>query len=257
MSEFDENTPKIYLDKEDKEAYLRQRNQQKTSTKSVPAKETEIAAPRKSSSALTIFTFLLVLAAGGACGWLYQQGELQKQQLHSSQQRIEELERKLSDTGAEMGESTIALQAKVKQLAEKSDQLWEQMDKLWASAWRRNQADIQDLSKELKSTSKPIGELQKKTQLLESDLSTNNTSIVAMQEQFGSLQRDLATLKNDLEQVLLSQDTNSKQVSEVNSKLTNAIMNNQNMASRLNQLEEQIKNLSKQFSTPHSVSSPQ
>ncbi|WP_416306364.1 hypothetical protein [Neptunicella sp. SCSIO 80796] len=254
MSEFDENTPKIYLDKEDKEAYLRQRNQQKSPKKETSEKPA-VAAPRKSVSVLGIFTFILVLAAGGACGWLYQQSLLLNKQLADSNDRIEELEKKLSATGEEMGESTIALQAKVKQLIEKSDELWGQMDKLWASAWRRNQAEIQDLSKELKNTGKPIGDLQKKTQLLEADMGVNNTSIVAMQEQYSSLQSDMSNLKNDLEQILLSVNRNSKLASDVNSKLTNAIMNNQNMASRLNQLENQIKNLSKASTpTPAAVS---
>src|SRR5690606_25358568 len=103
MSEFDENTPKIYLDKEDKEAYLRQRNQQK-SPKNKTAEAP--AAPRKSSPVFGIFTFLLVLAAGGACGWLYQQSLLLNKQLADSNNRIQELEKKLSATGEEMGEST-------------------------------------------------------------------------------------------------------------------------------------------------------
>ena len=62
-----------------------------------------------------------------------------------AEQRILQLENKLSATGEEIGESTVALQVKVTELTNKTNELWEQMDKLWASAWRRNQQEIADL----------------------------------------------------------------------------------------------------------------
>lgn len=256
MSDFDDNTPRIFLDKEDKEAYQRQRNQQKIPKSSVETPSTEKPAKGRNTF-LGVFTFLLVLGAGGACGWLWQQSEKLKNDLLDSNNRIMELEKKLSATGEEMGESTIALQTKVKQLIEKTEELWGQMDKLWASAWRRNQADIADLSKEIKQVSQPISELKKRADGLESDLGLNNTSIAALQEQLTNLKTAQDIVKRELEQALQSQDRNGKQISDVNGKLTNAILNNQTMANRLNKLETELKRLSQSSSAPVASSNPQ
>ena len=89
----------------------------------------------------------IIALAAGSYG-LYQQNQATKAQLFASEQRIAELERTLSATGEEMGESAGAMRAKLSELTEKTDELWSQMDKLWASAWRRNQSEIKELQKQ-------------------------------------------------------------------------------------------------------------
>lgn len=106
-----------------------------------------------------IYILLLLLMAGG--WWFDLQNKQLQEKLDSADARIQDLERQLSATGEEMGESAVVIKARLQTLGEKTDELWEQMDKLWASAWRRNQADIKALETDLKKQQSRVNELNK------------------------------------------------------------------------------------------------
>lgn len=122
----------------------------RTKTASKPA--TTSVAPAKSSGAMVFFTFLIYIALAGAGYFFYLENQKLHATLSDAEQRIQQLEDQLSATGEEMGESTVALKAKLQAITEKTEKLWSEMDKLWASAWRRNQSEI----KELKSQGKKL-----------------------------------------------------------------------------------------------------
>lgn len=135
--------PTIRLDDEDRRDYQQKRQpvkQRPTSSSNQPKPPSAPKAPSSGGNGLWIFLVALVALAGiGGCYYLYTLVEMQKVQAEKAEERIAQLENKLSATGEEIGESTVALQVKVTELSNKSAELWEQMDKLWASAWRRNQ----------------------------------------------------------------------------------------------------------------------
>ena len=231
---FENDIPKIVLEKEDREAFQRQRQQ---SNKSTSAKVTEEAPAAKSSGSplFTFFVFLLAVTAGGACYWLYEQKLLQDEQLARAEQRIQDLERRLSATGEELDQSAVALQVKVNELSEKSEELWSQMDKLWASAWRRNQTEIKDLERKV-DTQK--SELNKQFSAVESDISQSSTNIAAIREQITSQQeqsQDFSILLSELE----SQDSGFKrQFGDIQAKLIATDQVNSALNRRIADLEK-------------------
>ncbi|WP_286261305.1 hypothetical protein [Thalassotalea atypica] len=139
----EDNIPNIVLDNDDVEAY-KSTKKQKAAT---PSKQAVPSTPVKAKTpGFLVFTSVLIyMLVGGAGYWFYQQDLQNKALLQSSERRIVELEKQLSATGEEMGESTVALKAKLEGLIQKTDTLWKEMDKLWASAWRKNQSEIKAL----------------------------------------------------------------------------------------------------------------
>ena len=99
------------------------------------------------SNGLVWFLFVLVIAVGGAAGYLY--AELLK-----SNDRITTLEARLSEAGESMDQSSATIGLRLKELTDKTNELWTQMDKLWASAWRRNQSEIATLRDDIKGINK-------------------------------------------------------------------------------------------------------
>ncbi len=122
------------------------------------------AANASSSTANNIFTIIIYLALAGAAWFFYQENLKLQSAIAQSEERIQLLENQLSATGEEMGESTVALKIKLEAITEKTEKLWEEMDKLWASAWRRNQSEIKDLSSASKKQDTTIIEQAKQLQ---------------------------------------------------------------------------------------------
>jgi septal ring factor EnvC (AmiA/AmiB activator) len=89
----------------------------------------------------------------------------------------------------------------VGELANRAEELWGQMDKLWASAWRRNQKDIKDLSKVVEDN---------RTQA-QSNVNTVTASVKKsinrVNNQFDALQNDFNATKNEILSVSLELET--------------------------------------------------
>lgn len=143
------------------------------------------------SKANGIFTVLIYLVLAGASWFFYQENLKLQALISSSENRIQQLENQLSATGEEMGESTIALKAKLEAITEKTEKLWGEMDKLWASAWRRNQSEIKDL--------RSIGKKQEtlnKTQ--SSQIATTNTAINSINDKLTSNEFNMNALADQI-----------------------------------------------------------
>lgn len=98
------------------------------------------AAPRSGGGgALAVAGLVLALAGIGAAAVLYQQTRLLEVALQQSNQRIADLEGRLSSTDDSVNQSTATLGIKLKEVSG-------EVDKLWASAWKKNGARIDDLA---------------------------------------------------------------------------------------------------------------
>ena len=121
------------LDEEDRRGYQNKSKRSGATKAGAPSPQTP-APSSGGGKGLTVLALLIALAASGGAGYLFMQLEQQKIAAQSAEQRIADLENRLSATGEDLGESTVALQVKVSELSNRAEELWEQMDKLWASA---------------------------------------------------------------------------------------------------------------------------
>lgn len=192
---FDKDVPTITLDQEDRDAF--QRSRQKSTGKSAPSSKAPEPRAQKSGSSgfLTFLTFVLALGGASAGVYLFLQNQTLLESQTQAQKRIQDLENQLSATGAELGDSAAAIQAKLTQVGARTDELWQQMDKLWASAWRRNQQEIKDLSKSLENNTEELKQLLKETN---SELGLSQTNLTALQEKFEQQGKLIANLNQDL-----------------------------------------------------------
>ena len=168
---------------------------------------------KASNQSLVISALLLALLSSGAAGYLLYSQQQSQLAFDSATARILELENRLSATGEEMGNSTVALQVKVTELANRSEELWQQMDKLWASAWRRNQSEIKDLTKVVEDNrTQAQSNVNSVTQSLSKGLASSDTKFDALQNDFNSAKNEVLSLSMELETIkqglLNGQDAN-------------------------------------------------
>lgn len=235
--------PTIALDQDDRDAF--QRKRQKGSSNRGTQQHTPPPASGSSGAGWGIFALLIALAAIGGCYWLYEMNQQQQSALEKAQSRITELERTLSATGEEMGESTVALKVNVTKLAERTDQLWEQMDKLWASAWRKNQSQLKALATKSENQYKDGRKLQ---QGIQTTLNQTQTSLELLREQLEMQQQNSKQLGDHLDEAIQQLaalqkggNANKKQIANLQEELANASRKNRGLTNRLAKLEKWYK----------------
>jgi len=206
--------PSITLDQDQVKTSRTIKSTQRNAINTKPAVAVPTVKTSNTNNFFTVFIYLVLIAAS----WFFYQENIKLQNLIShSEQRIISLENQLSATGEEMGESTIALKAKLEAMSSKTEKLWEEMDKLWASAWRRNQTEIKDLRS------------AKKRQ----DTLNNNQEAVNTKQ--------AAQLANT-----------TKNINTINDKVTSAEFNMTALADQISaasNIQDQIKQLTSQFTT--------
>ncbi len=239
---FDDDAPRIILDKEDKESFRQSRSKGKYTASTEPdveaSESTANAASGGMSPVWTSLLLILILGGLGASYWLYQQQAKLTQTLTSAQERILELENQLSATGAEMGESAVVIQARVNQLDAKSKELWDQMDKLWASAWRRNQSDIKDVVTKLDTLTNGNSDVGKQIKSLQTEINASMTNFDLLQEQFNKHSQSIANLTSANSASAQSQKSQTKKLAELNRKLIAADKISSALLKRINDLEK-------------------
>lgn len=192
---------------------------------------------------------VVTLAAGGFT--LHKQHLETKAQLAASELRIAELERALSATGEEMGESAGAIRAKLTAVSERTDELWTQMDKLWASAWRRNQSEIKSLKEQTTKIASSQTKASKDASTKINSLSQTQTeqalklSFLEEQQQAANAIKDqLATLTTSLDQLKAqSKNRDNKQV-EIGASLAQLEMTQSALAEQLERLSNRLSTAS-------------
>lgn len=195
-----------------------------------------------SNPGLLIFALLLGLASSGLSAYLFWQHTQQATALQQADLRIADLENRLSATGEEMGNSTVALQVKVNELSNRAEALWEQMDKLWASAWRRNQKDIKELNQKFLT-----GQANDKN--ARDKLATTTTKgLSGVDKKFDSLQNEFNTTLNDILAVNLELESVKQGVlsaqgtsTVLNDKIAILEQRNASLKSKVANLEKSLK----------------
>ncbi len=241
--------PTIRLDEEDRRDYQHKKHPSSQTIKS-PAGSTP-AASAKSSAAPTksggggnglwiALVAVVALAGVGGSYYLFQQLEVQKKIAADADNRIAQLERKLSATGEEMGESTVALQVKVSELTDKSQELWDQMDKLWASAWRRNQKEITDLGDKLNATE---NSLKKSITAVTEDISADQKKLSSLSNQLSGIADEILALNVQLEQATSEKSSQQQTVKNLSEKVSVLENRNSTLASRLTSMENEIRDI--------------
>lgn len=212
---------------------------------------------------LWCITICLLLACICLALYSYQQQQL----IDKSEARLAALEGRLSTTDESLSQSSVAMQLRLVELKERTDELWTQMDKLWASAWRRNQTELKDLSKQFSETEKTVksfasdnAAFKKHLATLESNLKQQAQAATKLEKQFTSQAHELKTLNNKtaaIESQLLQlegveqkfaqlqkqQQQVQQQITEINEWLesNNAFRKKTNQT--LNQLDARMKSL--------------
>ena len=213
--------PTIRLDEEDRRDY--QTKRQAAPTKATPPPSSAPSANRQPSGGgngngiWVVFVAVIALAACGGCYYLYTMLEQQKAVAEQAEQRILQLENKLSATGEEIGESTVALQVKVTELTNKTNELWEQMDKLWASAWRRNQQEIADLGDRVGNVQNA---LNKNINSVSENVKSQAVAIGSVKNQLASLADELLAVNVQLEQAASDKQSAQQSVRNLTDKLS-------------------------------------
>jgi peptidoglycan hydrolase CwlO-like protein len=249
--------PTIRLDEEDRRDYQTKRQATPGKASSTPSSSLSpnSASPNNSGGGngvwLTLIA-LIALAACGGCYYLYTLLEQQKVIALEADKRIVQLENKLSATGEEIGESTVALQVKVTELTNKTNELWEQMDKLWASAWRRNQKEIADLGDRVSNVQTS---LDKSIVGVADDVKAQTAVIGSLKNQLASLADELLAVNVQLEQALGDKQSAQQDVRTLTDKLSVLEQRNTTLSGRIASLENEIRDIATKVVTRGSSNS--
>lgn len=232
----DNDIPNIVLEKEDRDAFQRSRAKEtgKTDKKGKSVEVTETTSGGGSPIWL-VLSLIIAIGAAGMSYWLFQQKQIQDAALADAQNRVSELERRLSATGEEMDQSAGALRVTVSELSDKTDELWEQMDKLWASAWRKNQTEIKELSENMARNNRG---LKDSLSGVESEMSNVSTSVALLQEQLTLQSREVADVQILIAALQSTGNDNKRGLGDIQAKLVSIEQVNSAVTRRVAELEK-------------------
>lgn len=237
-----DDMPKITLERDDLESFQRTRGQ-KSKVNSNKNKTPDDPKPTKSSSpSWLVFILVILIVCCAAAYWSVQQQKV----LAQAQQRITDLEGRLSATGEELDQSAVALQVKVTELSKKTEELWDQMDKLWASAWRRNQSDIDELNKSLRSLSSGTDD---KIKTLNEQNQQQDSTVVNLSSELTQYSQSLQLLQDTVGQIKLNSQNNEQQLASLREKLISTALGNNNLTNKVDDLDSKVKSLEKTINT--------
>jgi chromosome segregation ATPase len=243
-----DDLPQITLDEEDRRgrAKTSAAKVENSKTKSSQHNPADSQVSNSSGKGLATFAVLIALASAGAAGWLFQQLQIQVERANSAEDRIAGLESKLSATGEEIGDTTVALQIKVTELSNKSNELWEQMDKLWASAWRRNQKDITDLTSKVEDQ---IASLKNNISAVTSSTNINISSVADARSQVENLTSEVLSLNVQLERAAATDASTRRDLQNTTEKLSLLEQRNAALVTQTKQLENEIRTIATKLAT--------
>ncbi|MDP5031936.1 MAG: hypothetical protein NWQ54_25740 [Paraglaciecola sp.] len=233
-----DDMPKITIERDDVESFQRARAQTKKTNGPKGNIPQESKNTHSNSPSWLMFILFLVVICSTAVYWSFEQHKV----LVHAQQRITDLEGRLSATGEELDQSAVAIQVKVTELSKKTEELWEQMDKLWASAWRRNQSEISDLTNELKKLASKSDNAMKK---LGDDASQQEGKVTTLSNQVTQLNQSLQAALETQAQLKRTSLNNEQQVASLREKLISSALGNNNLTNKVDELESKLLNLEK------------
>lgn len=204
--------------------------------------------PAKSMQAVFL-AVILILGALVAVGVF--QLHSQTVQLESARDRIAELEKRLSTTDESVTRSGVALQVTIKDIQARQQELTAEMDKLWASAWRRNQSEINDQGNKIKSLSATQGknrtdidQINRIASALKADISALQSRIEnlpSLEKNVRSHERSIPELKAKIEALERSNSDLRKQVADSAGWIESNNVFRQQTNKSISRLEQQLK----------------
>ncbi len=212
---------------------------------SSPSRRTQSQTVVKSNNGLVIFLALVSLVAAGAAGYLYMELQKANTTISSNIDRLLTLEDRLSATGEEMGSSTASLQVLVSENAEKAAANFEQIDKLWASAWRRNQKELKDLTNEVSSVKSDTDDSKTEIQNASSARQQLVGRIDSLNNNLSELANNILASKVEQEALLQTQQQSNDQLRDVNEKILLLERRNTSLLQQLNELQQLVDELVK------------
>lgn len=251
-----DDLPQITLDEEDRRGRTQVSSSSSGKATAKPSQQSQNAVQTSGGGGgkgLAVFALLIALASAGGAGWLFMQLQIQLERAENAEGRIAELESKLSATGEEIGDTTVALQIKVTELSNKSTELWEQMDKLWASAWRRNQKDIGDLASKVDDQ---VASLKNNVTGVTSTSNSNTSSIADARSQVENLNSEVLSLNVQLERAAATGGSTRRDLQAATEKLTMLEQRSASLVTRINQLENEIRTIATRVASSGTATPP-
>jgi chromosome segregation ATPase len=190
------DVPRIVATRDDDGPYRRTRSEAPEPRRPARAARTvpaETATGGGAPKALVALALVFGIAASAAAFLLYQQTVRLDTALNQANQRIADLEGKLSTTDDSVNQSSAQMQVKIKELAG-------EVDKLWASAWRKNDGRLTELEGAMKKAAGTFDSQQKRLAAL--DASTEK-----VQQQVGAAAEVAATVATVKQQQAALQDS--------------------------------------------------
>ena len=198
--------PRIIPTRDDAGPYRRQRGESPEPRRAARGGSGETPAAGGSARLVAGLALFLGLAASGVGFYLYQEAVRLDGALNQANQRIADLEGKLSTTDDSVNQSSAQMQVKIKELGG-------EVDKLWASAWRKNDGRLTELESAMKkaagtfdSQQRRLAALDATTDKLEQQLgstaevagtvATMTQQQATMQDSLGSMNSTVVTLAN-------------------------------------------------------------
>jgi len=181
-----------------------------------------------SSVFLRLVATVSLVVAAVACAWAWQLEERLTQtgfQLERYEERIGELEARLSDTDEGLSQNTAAMAVKIKEL-------YSEVDKLWASAWRRNKARLDEIEGTNSNQGESIAALKK-------DVAAANSDLARLKGVTGDLERLMANAKANQAQVERVADTLNRLDLEMN-RLAKRVEANEGWVESINAFRRQV-----------------
>lgn len=170
-------------------------------------------------------SFLLAAAAAAGSGYLFLQLTESQTTLQDAQDRVMELENRLSSTDESVNESGVAMQVKIKELTS-------EVDKLWASAWRKNQATLKALDEQIKKQQQ-AGASQAKS------LSAQTEAVAKLQSQVGSA---LAAAQ-ELKEIQATSIAQGAELSEISDQLRDVDTGLRSLGKRMSESEAWVDSI--------------
>ncbi|WP_395342852.1 hypothetical protein PN836_001985 [Ningiella sp. W23] len=200
-----------------------------------------------SGKGLVIISLLIALIATAGCAYLYTELQKSQETIIANQNRLQSLENRLSATGEEMGNSTVALQVKVSELSDKTEELWDQMDKLWASAWRRNQEQIKELNSKVvtvqSSVSDDVSEITQKVNAAQSANQQLISRIDSLNSKLTEQANNLLAVQVEYEGFGETSNAQAQTMRALEEKILLLEKRNTTLLQKLNELEGQVEEL--------------
>ncbi len=181
-----------------------------------------------SSVFLRLVATVSLVVAAVACAWAWRLEERLTQtgfELERYEERIGELEARLSDTDEGLSQNTAAMAVKIKEL-------YSEVDKLWASAWRRNKARLDEIEGTNSNQGESLAALKK-------DVAAANSDLARLKGVAGDLERLMANAKANQAQVERVADTLNRLDLEM-SRLAKRVEANEGWVESINAFRRQV-----------------